>query len=200
MQSAREIDRIGAIDGTGDRPVARPPAGPGDDGLSRRASTAEDHDFLLALFADSRPELSLLPDGVRADLIRLQFDSQLSQCRSSAPDGVDWILEVDRNGHADPVGRCYVQQGADEHRLLDLAIRSRWRGHGFGSRVLAGLCDDAARAGVPLRLTAWAANHDALRLYRRLGFVADPSGSGAGGRAPEPAGYLPLRWSAGGAR
>ena len=170
-------------------------AGPADR-LSLRPSTVTDHDFLLTLFAESRPELVLLPEAVRTQLTRLQFDSQLSQYRSTAPDAVDWILAVDHYGRAEPVGRCYLQQGVREHRLLDLAIRCQWRRHGLASNVLARLCAGAAEAGVPLRLTVWRANHDALRLYHRHGFVADDAGSGRNGRMSELAGYLHLRWSA----
>jgi ribosomal protein S18 acetylase RimI-like enzyme len=98
------------------------------------------------------------------------------------------------------VGRCYLQQGATEHRLLDLAIRFQWRRHGLGSMVLARLFADAARAGVPLRLSVWHANSDALRLYHRLGFVAEDAKAGNDGDVSEMTGYLQLRWSAGGGR
>jgi GNAT superfamily N-acetyltransferase len=163
------------------------------DRLSQRPFKIADNDFLLTLFAESRPDLTLLPEAVRAQLIRMQFDSQLSQYRTSAPDAVDWILELDHDGRTEPVGRCYLWQGAEEHRLLDLAIRFQWRGHGLGSIVLARLCADARRAGVPLRLSVWHANQDALRLYLRHGFVADDAEAGD---LSEMTGYLKLRWSA----
>jgi ribosomal protein S18 acetylase RimI-like enzyme len=130
----------------------------------------------------------------------MQFDSQLSQYRSSAPDAVDWILELDHDGRLEPVGRCYLRQGPEDHRLLDLAIRSQWRGHGLGSIVLARLCADAAQAGVPLRLSVWHANQDALRLYHRFGFVADDTEVGNDRDVSAMTGYLRLRWSAEGGR
>ena len=166
--------------------------------LSHRRSAISDQEFLLTLFAESRPEVALLPEAVRPALTRMQFDSQRSQHRSSAPDAVDWILELDVDGRAEPVGRCYLLQGQQEHRLLDLAIRPQWRRHGFAGTVLAWLCADAARAGVPLRLTVWHANHDALRLYHRHGFVADDAGRD--GDVPELSGYLRLRRPAEGQR
>jgi len=167
------------------------------EGLSQRPAGAADRAFLRRLFAESRPELALLPDEVRGPLIDLQFDSQLTQYRRTAPDAVDWILLVDDDGGAEPVGRCYLAEGVEEHRLLDLAIREHWRGRGLGSLVLERLCASAARAGVHLRLTVWQDNRDALRLYRRLGFVSD-DGFGDSTGAP-PGGYLALRWSAEGA-
>jgi ribosomal protein S18 acetylase RimI-like enzyme len=123
----------------------------------------------------------------------MQFDSQLSQYRTSAPDAVDWILELDADSRPEPVGRCYLAQGSAEHHLLDIAIRYQWRRHGLGSIVLARLCADAERDGVPLRLSVWHANQDALRLYQRHGFVADGAESGD---VSGMTGYLQLRWSA----
>lgn len=165
--------------------------------LSQRPAADADHDFLRRLFAESRPELAVLPGEVREQLIDLQFASQLAQYRSSAPDAVDWILLLDHDGTTERVGRCYLSQGVQEHRLLDLAIRERWRGRGLGSIVLERLCAAAAHAGVPLRLSVWSANHGALRLYRRLGFVADSDRFSESTGGAQPLGYLRLRWSAG---
>ena len=179
----------------GDEP-AWPQSIPIADRLSQRSATVADNDFLLALFAESRPDLALLPEAVRAPLIQMQFDLQRSQYRSNAPDAVDWILELEQDGRTEPVGRCYLWQGAAEHRLLDLAILSRWRSQGLGSSVLVRLCADAEQAGVPLRLSVWQANQDALRLYQRHGFVLAGAESGKNGDLPEMTGYLTLRWSA----
>jgi ribosomal protein S18 acetylase RimI-like enzyme len=165
--------------------------------LIQRPAEPNDTNFLLALFAESRPELALLPEAIRAQLIHMQFDSQLSQYRSSAPEAVDWILELNLDGRAEPVGRCYLQQGPDEHRLLDLAILTQWRGHGLGSEVITLLCEGARQSGVPLRLSVWHANLGAIRLYRRLGFTTEsaefPTDSDASG-------YLRMRWLAEAAR
>jgi len=130
----------------------------------------------------------------------MQFDLQRNQYRNNAPDAVDWILELKQDGQTEPVGRCYLWQTTTEHRLLDLAVLSRWRRHGLGSMVLARLCAEAEQAGVPLRLSVWRANQDALRLYQRHGFVLDDAGSGKNGDLPEMTGYLTLRWSAEGGR
>ena len=194
VQNTRTLGRTVVLEMT--MPGRTKPA----DRLSLRPSAATDDEFLRALFAESRPDLALLPEAVRPALTRMQFDSQVHQYRSSAPDAVDWILELDNDGGPEPVGRCYVRQGPSEHRLLDLAIRRQWRRHGLASNVLARLCAGAAEAGVPLTLSVWQANHDALRLYHRHGFVADDAESGRDGHISESAGYLRLRWSAGGGR
>lgn len=166
------------------------------DCLNWRPQTPADEDFLLSLFAESRPELALVPEAVRSQLIRMQFEAQRSQYRGMAPDAVDWILKVDHGGRTESVGRCYLWQRPHEHRLLDLAIGCQWRRQGLASCVLERLCVAAAHAGVPLRLSVWQANPDALRLYRRHGFVAEDAGIDHDGAGSDPAGYLRLRWSA----
>jgi ribosomal protein S18 acetylase RimI-like enzyme len=177
-------------------PVAAPeggPSAPSSGLLTARPAAPEDDDFLLALFGESRPELALLPEPVRQQLVELQFRAQRSQYRSDAPDGIDWVLELDRDAAVRPVGRCYLQQGKVEHRLLDLSIATEFRGQGLGSAVLDRLCSAAGAAGVPLRLNVWQDNAGAIRLYRRHGFLADSAESGTDG---DPTGYLQLRWSA----
>lgn len=190
VQDARTIDGVAGGD-----ELARSYSTQLSDRLARRPSAVTDGSFLLTLFAESRPELALVPEAVCSQLIRMQFESQRTQYRDRAPDAVEWILELDHGGGAEPVGRCYLWRRPHEHRLLDLAIRSRWRRHGLASSVLAQLCADAAHAGVPLRLTVWQANQSAFRLYQRHGFVADDAATGLDDDVPEPAGYLRLRWS-----
>ncbi|HEU5269046.1 MAG TPA: GNAT family N-acetyltransferase [Jatrophihabitans sp.] len=191
MQNAQGID--GAVSPGVARPQSIPRAGR----LSQRRADPADNDFLRTLFAESRPDLALLPEAVRGQLIRLQFESQSSQYCSLAPDAVDWILQLDRDGRTEPVGRCYLDQGPAEHRLLDLAIRPEWRGQGLGSAVLRRLCDEAGQAGVPLRLSVWRANQGAIRLYRRHGFGADGAEAGTESDSSEMTGYLHMHWSAG---
>jgi GNAT superfamily N-acetyltransferase len=159
--------------------------------LGRRPAVAADDGFLRTLFAEARPELGLLPEPVREQLIRLQFEAQRRQYQAYPPEpggqrATDWILELRGTDGAEPVGRCYLLPGPTEIKLLDLAVRERLRGQGIGSSVLDRLCSVAERAGVPLRLTVWQANAGAIRLYRRLGFVED----GADG------GYLRMHWTA----
>jgi ribosomal protein S18 acetylase RimI-like enzyme len=132
--------------------------------------------------------LALLPESARQQLIELQFRAQRSQYKSDAPDAVDWVLELDRDGSSRPIGHCYLQQGADQHRLMDLTIATEFRGRGMGGAVMDRLCRAAGAAGVPLRLSVWQDNAGAIRFYRRHGFLTDDE-SGTDG-------YLRLRWSA----
>jgi ribosomal protein S18 acetylase RimI-like enzyme len=153
--------------------------------LCPRPVEPADDDFLMSLFAEARPEFGLLPEPVRDQLLRLQCDAQRRQYRADAPEAVDWILELDRGGPPERVGRCYLWQGPAEYRLLDLTVGAAWRGQGIGSAVLDQLLRAAGRAGVPLRLSVWQSNDGAVRLYRRLGFVEDEAAGG----------YLRMHWT-----
>jgi GNAT superfamily N-acetyltransferase len=156
---------------------------PSDGPLRARPAHPDDDGFLLTLFAESRPELALLPEPARRQLIELQFHAQRSQYQLATPAATDWVLELDRK----PVGRCYLLQEQDQHRLLDLTIAAEFRGHGLGSAVLGRLCSAADTAGAPLRLSVWQANAGAIRLYQRFDFVPDPAATDS-----VPAGYLAL--------
>ena len=150
--------------------------------LCRRPAAAADDAFLLTLFGQARPELGLLPESVREQLVRLQFEAQRRQYRADAPAAIDWILELRGNGtgssEPEPVGRCYLLRDDTELRLLDLAVCPRLRGQGIGSSVLGELRTMAEQAGVRLRLSVWQANDGAIRLYRRLGFLEDGADGG----------------------
>jgi ribosomal protein S18 acetylase RimI-like enzyme len=49
------------------------------------------------------------------------------------------------------------------------------RNKGLGTTIMRTLMDEAAAAGVPVRLTVGSSNDPSLRLYLRLGFV--PTGA-----------------------
>lgn len=182
MQNAHQTSESDASEeGWPARLIHQPLAG----SLCPRPAEPADDDFLLELFAEARPELGLLPEPVRSQMLRLQLQAQRRQYRADAPAGVDWILELDRGGPPERVGRCYLAKGPADYRLLELAVGVAWRGRGIGSAVLGRICVAAGQAGVPLRLSVWQGNEGAARLYRRLGFVEH----GAAG------GYLQLQWT-----
>ncbi len=152
--------------------------------VALRNSQPSDEDFLRRLFADSHPELSSLPlpPPTLDQLLQLQRQAQLSQYQARYPNAVDQVIEVAGR----PVGRCWTDLGTDEHRLLDIAVLRTEQGRGIGRTVLSGLCEQAGRAGVPLRLTVWSDNAGARRLYTSLGFILEA----------EAEGYLSMCWTA----
>lgn len=145
---------------------------------------AEPHDgeFLRRLFVESRPALAALPEPLRSQVVDLQVTAQRRQYRTDHPDSLEAVVEV----AGTPIGRCWVTKAAAAYRVLDIAISGAYRNRGWGGLLLRELHAEAAHAGVPLELSVWAGNLDAVRLYRRLGFE----------QVGEANGYLNLRWAA----
>ncbi|MCG3180697.1 MAG: hypothetical protein BIFFINMI_03060 [Phycisphaerae bacterium] len=73
-----------------------------------------------------------------------------------------------------PVG--VVETRHEPHRifLANICVAPGFQGRGIGSAIIRDLADDARDCGVPLELEVLKVNHDARRLYERLGFVAIP--------------------------
>ena len=58
-----------------------------------------------------------------------------------------------------------------EKNLVDQAITPALRNRGIGTAMMRALMDEAAAAGLPMRLKVASSNDPSLRLYLRLGFV-----------------------------
>ncbi|MDF1606909.1 GNAT family N-acetyltransferase [Hoeflea sp. YIM 152468] len=142
-------------------------------GLRFRPVTAGDLGFLAALYASTRTdELALLPwsDAQKTAFLDMQFEAQHSHYLKHYPDALWLVLE--RAGK--PVGRLYLDQWPDEHRIIDIALLPQARGQGMGAALLRDLMDDAAEASKAVGIHVEKAN-PAMRLYKRLGFetIAD---------------------------
>lgn len=132
-------------------------------------ATPEDDAFLAGLFREVHaPEFAPLglPDAALAQLLNMQFRGQRSGYAAQFPKAVDKILWI---GPA-RAGRVLVNEGEDEHRLVDIALLGLYRGQAVGGRVIQQLCERASAAGLPLRLSVRFGN-PAERLYQRLGFI-----------------------------
>ena len=152
-------------------------------GIALRWLDADDGGWLRALYADTRAqELAPLawPDAARQAFVDQQFALQHRHFVSTC--GGAEFLAACRG--STPLGRMYLERAAPVHRLLDIALFARARGHGIGSALIAAAQRDAAACGASLRLHVLAHNPDARRLYARLGFR--PAG--------EAAPYLRMEW------
>jgi ribosomal protein S18 acetylase RimI-like enzyme len=144
-----------------DAPVTLRPVAPGDE------------PWLARIYASTREEelaqVAWEP-GQREAFLALQFDAQRRYYREVYPEA-DYQLIL-RGGH--PAGRLYVNRGAEEIRIVDIALLPEHRNAGIGTALLRGLMAEAATAGKPLTIHVERFN-PALRLYARLGFrpVAD---------------------------
>ncbi|SFG80712.1 Acetyltransferase (GNAT) family protein [Duganella sp. CF458] len=133
--------------------------------LTLRPVEAGDHAFLLALVDSTRGDLAVLDHSVKAMLVRLQYEAQLTDYRRRFPYMEESVVLAD--GVA--AGRLYVACSHDEIRLVDISLLPGFRGQGIGYRLLARLQDRSQRAGLPLHLHVLQDN-PAGALYRRLGF------------------------------
>lgn len=149
--------------------------------VTRRPAERADDAFLRELFAQSRPDLAMLPSDARGTLLDLQFRAQHEQYAASYPRASHEILIAD----GVDVGRLILDRGPDSVRVVDVIVSESYRGRGIASTVLAEVLQDAERDRTPVRLAVWSANLDARRLYERLGFAVVGDGDG----------YLDMIWN-----
>ena len=132
-----------------------------------RPATRDDEDFLLHLFAGTRPEFDLLdlPENQKQALMSMQFKAQRQQYDASYPEAESGIILRDEH----PIGRMLVDRTAPEITLIDIALLPEHRNAGIGTDLIQGLLAEATGARKPVRLHVLKSNR-ALRLYERLGF------------------------------
>ena len=148
-----------------------------------RPATEADRDFLLSVYASTREdELARVDweEGAREAFLEHQFSAQDSHYRANYPGATFDVIEVD----GEPAGRLYVHRGAEEIRIMDIALAPAFRGQGIGTELLRELMSEAAASARSLSIHV-EMNNPARRLYERLGF--------------EPAGehgiYVLMRWA-----
>ena len=137
-------------------------------GVSLRKEGSEDEPFLIALYASTREtELArtLWTDAEKAAFLRSQFALRQAHYRTHYRDADFCIIEAKGR----PIGRFYVHRGAQEIRLLELALLPAWRGHGIGGALVQALVQEATAASLPVTLHVEPSN-PARQLYLRAGF------------------------------
>jgi ribosomal protein S18 acetylase RimI-like enzyme len=138
--------------------------------LCLRPERDEDDAFRFALFCQSRPaELALLRLEPAAfhQLMRFQYQAQTLSYRANFPNARFDIIELDRL----PIGRIVVNRPGAVVHIVDQAIVPSLRNRGLGTTIMQALMNEAARAGLPVRLKVASSNDPPMRLYLRLGFV-----------------------------
>ena len=137
-------------------------------GTSLRREEPQDERFLIALYASTREaELARVPwtGAQKAEFLRSQFALQSAHYRTHYHDADFCIIEAEER----PIGRLYVQRGAKEIRLMDIALLPNWRGRGIGGACLRAVLREAQAANLPVTLHVEPGN-PARRLYLRAGF------------------------------
>jgi ribosomal protein S18 acetylase RimI-like enzyme len=135
--------------------------------LRVRPATGADEEFLRRTYAAARAdEVAAFgwPEAQVTLFLAQQFDAQRAHYRAAYPGAVDCVVEA----AGEPVGRLYVDRGAEVLHVLDLALLAERRSRGIGTFLLRELQADAAAAGLPLRLSVERTNR-ARALYDRLG-------------------------------
>ncbi len=129
----------------------------------------DDGDFLLSVYASTRPELTGLGwSGKQQDaFIRMQFDAQTRHYRESFPDATYSVICVD----GERAGRLIVNHADDQILIVDIALLPEFRRIGIGGGLVRRLLDQADAGHLPVRCHVL---HDstARRFWERAGFSA----------------------------
>ncbi len=135
-----------------------------------RAATAEDHPFLLRVYASVRePELEAaeFPREQWDTFVAQQFEAQSRHYAERYTETSFDLILVD----GEPAGRLIVARWERELRIVDIALLPAWRGRGVGGGLLRALIAEAEERGVKASIHVEQFN-PALALYQRLGFAA----------------------------
>jgi ribosomal protein S18 acetylase RimI-like enzyme len=125
--------------------------------------------LLFALFAEEKAApLTVigLPEAQLNALVQMQYRGRKMTYAAQYPEAEDSIL-LDHSG--EPVGRLLVNRKPDCWRIVDIAVLTKHRGRGLGTRALEECQRQAAAVGARLELQV-APQNPARRIYERLGF------------------------------
>ncbi len=137
--------------------------------ISLRPATAEDKEFLLAVFKSSRGEdlreLGWDEDRI-GEFLDMQFEAQQRLDQNEYQQADDQIVLSEEQ----PAGRLTVERRDHEIRCVEVALLPTHRNTGVGTFLIRQLQDEARLANKPLRLGVIRFSR-AVGLFERLGFV-----------------------------
>lgn len=136
--------------------------------VTLRQVRPDDEAFLFEVYVSTRlDELAAVPwdKSQREAFLRLQFAAQQQHYQTHFPEADHQLILVGER----PVGRVYVARGADEIRILDIALLTEDRNGGIGEFLIKTLLSEGSQAGKPVRIYVESFN-PSLRLFERLGF------------------------------
>lgn len=155
-----------------------------NEAIALRDITPEDAAFLSSVYASTREdELSVTgwSDGQKTAFCQMQFNAQAEYYRihySTARFSI--ILKS-----GEKAGRLYVNRGAREICIVDIALLPAYRGAGIGTYLLSDLREEARADGKILSIHVEKFN-PALEWYERMGFQ----------RVEDKGVYFLLHWTA----
>ncbi len=139
-----------------------------DEQVTVRAVTEADDPFIMSVYASTRAqEMAQLPwsQEQKEAFVRLQYVAQKQHYAAEYPGASHDIIYVDQT----PVGRIYLDRGAEALHVLDVTMLPQHRSQGAGSLLLRRLLHEAGEAGKPVTIYVETFN-PSLRLFERLGF------------------------------
>ena len=99
--------------------------------ITLRPIGPEDETFLCEVYASTRvEELAQVPwsDEQKAAFLRMQFTAQHQYYQEHYPRAAFDVILV----AGEPAGRLYVHRGADEVRIVEIAMLPAWRNRAWG--------------------------------------------------------------------
>jgi len=135
---------------------------------TRPVKRPQDDDFLREVYRATRLEemaQSGWPDEQIRTFLDQQFHFQDVYYQREFPKAAYSIVELDGT----PIGRLYLDRRKDEHRIIDIALLTEYRGKGIGGMLMRGILAEAKKAGKPVGIHV-EQNNPAMSLYKRLGF------------------------------
>ena len=136
--------------------------------IKLRPVSADDYDFLVALYGSTRAEeMAMVPwtTEQQETFIRLQFAAQQDHYAKKYPTASHDVIVCDDR----PVGHLYVARLDQEIRIVDITLMPAERNAGIGSHLLEQLLDEANGSGKITSIYVEEFN-PSLRLFERLGF------------------------------
>jgi ribosomal protein S18 acetylase RimI-like enzyme len=138
-------------------------------GLSFRAITDADSDFLCRLYGTTREaELAMLPwtEEQKSEFIAMQFNAQHTFYMEQFGNAEFNIIKKNNT----EIGRLYLDRRDEEFRIIDIALLPAYQKMGLGRALLQDVLEEAAESALPVTIHV-EKNNPALSLYERLGFT-----------------------------
>jgi ribosomal protein S18 acetylase RimI-like enzyme len=141
---------------------------PMDPRIALRPITADDREFLLAVYASTREEEMARVDwneDQKKDFLGMQFDAQDRYYRENYPGYEFQVILVS----GIPAGRLYLHRRPAEIRIMDIALLPGFRRQGIGEKLLREILAEGQMKSLPVTIHVEKFN-PAFHLYERLGF------------------------------
>lgn len=126
-------------------------------------------DFLLKLFKECRPDLSLidnLNEKQKNDFMIKQFTIEQDQLSKMYPNAEFNIVMFNE----EPIGRFYIYYDKEIDRIIEIGLLGGYRSKGIGGNIVRRVIEKAIEKKKTVSLQVAWFNQEAYRFYEKLGF------------------------------